>query len=54
MKRPPSDVRVAGEEGNAMWNSYHDILDESSNRHHAVGSAIVVLVVIGVLICIFA
>jgi hypothetical protein len=37
-----------------MWNSYHDILDENSKRHHTVGSAIVVLVVIGVLIFVFA
>jgi hypothetical protein len=36
-----------------MWNSYHDILDGSSKSHHAVGSAIVMLVVIGILICVF-
>lgn len=39
-----------------MWNieSYRDILNENTGRHHTVGSAVVVLVVIGVLIVVFA
>lgn len=39
-----------------MWNidSYHDILHENTGRHHTIGSAVVVLVVIGVLIFLFA
>lgn len=39
-----------------MWNieSYHDILNENTRRHHTIGSAVVVLVVIGVLIIVFA
>jgi hypothetical protein len=39
-----------------MWNidSYHDVLDESNRRHHKIGSWLVVLLVVGVLIFVFA
>jgi hypothetical protein len=39
-----------------MWNleSYHDILNENNRRHHTIGSWLVVLLVIGVLIVVFA
>jgi hypothetical protein len=36
-----------------MWDSYHDILDANSKRHHVIGSAILMLAVIGVLIYVF-
>lgn len=38
-----------------MWNidSYRDILHENTGPHHTLGSAVVVLMVIGVLIFVF-
>jgi hypothetical protein len=39
-----------------MWNleSYRDILNENNRHHHTIGSWLVVLLVIGVLIFVFA
>jgi len=52
-KRPPSDVPYLG--GSAMWDldSYRDFLDEHKSQHHTIGSALIVLVVVGVLLAVF-
>lgn len=52
-KRPPSDVAYLG--GSAMWDldSYRDFLDEHNSQRHTIGSALIVLVVVGVLLALF-
>jgi hypothetical protein len=53
-KRPPSDLPVVG--GSAMWDfdSYREFLNEHAGEHHFVGSAFLLVVVVGVLLIAFA
>ncbi len=39
-----------------MWDidSYRDVLDDHTGKHHMIGSWLIVLVVIGVLLVVFA
>jgi hypothetical protein len=38
-----------------MWDldSYRDFLDEHKSQHHAIGSALIVLLVVGALLIVF-
>lgn len=44
--------KPCGHEGKRMWDRdpYRDLLDEHTSKHHAVGSALIVLIAVGLLL----